>query len=81
MSKSSIVRTLLAATFVASLCAPCDDNNKDQNGIRINSEGALADCRTRVDKPNAVDQKSEIGEDCAIVDSTALLTSGQFPNS
>lgn len=86
MSKSSIVRTLLAATFVASLCAPCGDNNKDHQNrdagrIRISGEGTLAEGGSRTDKPNAVDQKSEIGEDCAVVDSTLLLTSSQIPNS
>jgi hypothetical protein len=68
MSKSSIVRTLLAATFVASLCAVCEECSNDRphgHAASVINKGGLVESGEWLDKSLLV----EIGKDCAVVES------------
>jgi len=74
MSKSSIVRTLLAATFVASLCNACSDGNKNHSGhSRLGAFGGeipLTECIDGTDGRSSIDSKGNEHKNCAVAGST-----------
>jgi hypothetical protein len=70
MSKTTVVSTMLAAIFAASMCSACDNNNNHSRygsgvgtGVTINVEGAIAEGGDGGDGGNAANQGGQIAQD------------------
>lgn len=79
MSKNSIVRTLLAATFVASLCTACSDGNKNHTGHSrtgtFGGEIPQTECIDGIEARSSIDNKGNEHKNCTDVGLTESAAS------